>query len=144
MIATLFLSSVAFGASQSATYHFDTDAVGKTPAGWTSYATGSGPAGNWLVKAILDAPSGKQVVEQTDADSTEEAKSTGVMNRLIAERSNPQADVYWANEPIRAELKQQGISAPYVSPIAGDIPALFKDPDGHWTGFSARARVLPY
>jgi len=47
---------------------------------------------------------------------TEEAKSTGAMNRLIAEKGNPQADVYWANEPIRAEvLKQKGISAPYRS-----------------------------
>lgn len=74
---------------------------------------------------------------------TEEAKSTGTMNRLIAEKNNPQADVYWANEPIRAEvLKQKGISAPYVSPNAKDIPAVFKDPDGYWTGFSARARVL--
>jgi iron(III) transport system substrate-binding protein len=74
---------------------------------------------------------------------TEEAKSTGAMNRLIAEKGNPQADVYWANEPIRAEvLKQKGISAPYVSPNAKDIPPVFKDPDGYWTGFSARARVL--
>ncbi len=74
---------------------------------------------------------------------TEEAKSTGTMNRLIAEKDNPQADVYWANEPIRAEvLKQKGISAPYVSVNAKDIPAVFKDPDGYWTGFSARARVL--
>lgn len=74
---------------------------------------------------------------------TEEAKSTGVMNRLIAEKDNPQADVYWANEPIRAEiLKQKGISAPYFSPNAEDIPAAFKDPEGYWTGFSARARVL--
>jgi iron(III) transport system substrate-binding protein len=74
---------------------------------------------------------------------TEEAKSTGAMNRLIAEKDNPQADVYWANEPIRAEvLKQKGISAPYASPNAKDIPAVFKDPDGYWIGFSARARVL--
>jgi iron(III) transport system substrate-binding protein len=74
---------------------------------------------------------------------TEETKSTGVMNRLIAERNNPQADVYWANEPIRAEvLKQRGIAAPYRSPNAEDIPAAFKDPEGYWTGFSARARVL--
>ncbi len=74
---------------------------------------------------------------------TEEAKSTGVMNRLVAEKSNPQADVYWANEPIRAEvLKQQGLSAPYVSPSAAGIPDTFKDPQGHWTGFSARARVF--
>jgi iron(III) transport system substrate-binding protein len=74
---------------------------------------------------------------------TEETKSTGVMNRLIAEKHNPQADVYWANEPIRAEvLKQRGIATPYHSPNAADIPAAFKDAEGYWTGFSARARVL--
>ncbi len=74
---------------------------------------------------------------------TEEAKSTGVMNRLLAEKGNTQADVYWANEPVRAELlKQQGLSSPYRSPSAEGIPATFQDPEGHWTGFSARARVL--
>jgi iron(III) transport system substrate-binding protein len=74
---------------------------------------------------------------------TEEAKSTGAMNRLLAEKNNPQADVYWANEPIRAEvLRQRGIAAAYISPNAQGIPASFKNPDGYWTGFSARARVL--
>ncbi len=74
---------------------------------------------------------------------TEEAKSTGVMNRLLAEKNNPQADVYWANEPIRAEvLKQESVGAAYQSPSAEGIPANFKDPQGYWTGFSARARVL--
>lgn len=74
---------------------------------------------------------------------TEETKGTGVMNRLIAEKDNPQADVYWANEPIRAVLlKQKAISTPYFSPNAEGIPDAFKDPQGYWTGFSARARVL--
>jgi iron(III) transport system substrate-binding protein len=74
---------------------------------------------------------------------TEETKSTGAMNRLIAEKNNPQADVYWANEPVRAEvLRQQGIAAPYISPNAQGIPASFKDSNGYWTGFAARARVL--
>ena len=74
---------------------------------------------------------------------TEETKSTGAMNRLIAEKNNPQADVYWANEPIRAEvLRQQHIAAPYLSPNADGIPATFRDPQGYWTGFAARARVL--
>ena len=74
---------------------------------------------------------------------TEETKSTGAMNRLIAEKNNPQADVYWANEPVRAEvLRQQGIAAPYASPNAREIPASFKDPNGYWAGFAARARVL--
>jgi iron(III) transport system substrate-binding protein len=74
---------------------------------------------------------------------TEESKSTGVMNRLIAEKDNPQADVYWANEPVRADaLKQRGVSAPYVSSSAEGIADQFKDPDHYWTGFSARARLL--
>ncbi len=74
---------------------------------------------------------------------TEETKGTGVMNRLIAEKNNSQADVYWANEPIRAiVLKQKGVSEKYFSDNAEGIPANFKDPQGYWTGFSARARVL--
>ncbi len=74
---------------------------------------------------------------------TEESKSTGVMNRLIAEKDNPQADVYWANEPVRAEaLKQRRVSTPYASASAEGIPDQFKDPDHYWTGFSARARLL--
>src|SRR5207247_2945470 len=74
---------------------------------------------------------------------TEESKSTGVMNRLIAEKDNPQADVYWANEPVRADaLKQRGVSTPYVSPSTEGIPDQFKDSDHYWTGFSARARVM--
>jgi hypothetical protein len=63
-IATIVLA-------QKAAYNFDSDAPEKAPAGFTSYATGGGPAGKWLVKAMPDAPSGKQVVEQTDADSTD-------------------------------------------------------------------------
>lgn len=74
---------------------------------------------------------------------TEEAKSTGAMNRLIAEKDNPQADVYWANEPVRAEvLKQKGIAAAYVSPNAEGIPQHFKDSAGYWTGFSSRVRLF--
>lgn len=76
---------------------------------------------------------------------TEEAKSTGVMNRLIAEKNNPQCDVFWSGDPIRADLlKQKGITAAYASPVADDISPAFKDKDNHWIGFSARARVLLY
>jgi iron(III) transport system substrate-binding protein len=74
---------------------------------------------------------------------TEETKSAGAMNRLIAENAHPQADVYWANEPIRAEvLRQRGVSVPYRSPSAQGIPAQFRNDEGQWTGFSARGRVL--
>ena len=76
---------------------------------------------------------------------TEETKSTGVLNRIIAEKNNPQCDVFWSGDPIRTiVLKNEGITSPYKSEIAADISDVFKDADEHWTGFSARARVLIY
>jgi iron(III) transport system substrate-binding protein len=76
---------------------------------------------------------------------TEETKSTGLANRLIAESARPQADVFWSNEPVRTlVLKSRGILAPYRSPSAEGIPAALIDPDGYWTGFSARIRVIAY
>jgi iron(III) transport system substrate-binding protein len=76
---------------------------------------------------------------------TEETKSTGLANRLLAEKSRPQADVFWSNEPVRTlVLKSRGVLAPYQSVAANGIPATFKDPEGYWTGFSARLRVIVY
>jgi iron(III) transport system substrate-binding protein len=76
---------------------------------------------------------------------TEETKSTGLANRLIAEKPRPQADVFWSNEPVRTlVLKSREVLAPYRSPSAEGIPAALVDPDGYWTGFSARMRVIAY
>ncbi|WP_394836418.1 extracellular solute-binding protein [Pendulispora rubella] len=74
---------------------------------------------------------------------TEETKSTGVMNRLIAEGSNPQADVFWSGDPVRPlSLAKRGLVEPYASPEATALPAGFRAEDGTWTGIAARARVL--
>ena len=76
---------------------------------------------------------------------TEETKSTGLANRLLAEKARPQADVFWSNEPVRTlVLKSRDVLAPYRSPNAKGIPAALVDPDGYWTGFSARMRVIVY
>lgn len=74
---------------------------------------------------------------------TEETKSTGVLNRLIAESAPPQADVFWSGDPVRIFLLiKRGLVEPYVSPKANGLPAAFRAADGAWTGFAARARVL--
>jgi len=76
---------------------------------------------------------------------TEETKSTGLANRLLAEKGRPQADVFWSNEPVRTlVLKSRDVLAPYQSPAARGIAAGFKDPQAYWTGFSARLRVIVY
>ncbi len=76
---------------------------------------------------------------------TEETKSTGVLNRLIAEKENPKCDLFWSGDPVRTiVLKNKGITLPYQSEVANDINLVYKDTEYHWTGFSARARVLIY
>ena len=73
LLGALFIvlaTAIGF-AQQPKTFNFDSDAVGKTPAGFTSYASGGGPVGKWAVTEMSDAPSGKYVVVQTDADSTD-------------------------------------------------------------------------
>jgi iron(III) transport system substrate-binding protein len=74
---------------------------------------------------------------------TEETKSTGVLNRLMAEAAHPRADVFWSGDPVRPFLLiKKGMVEPYASPSAGGLPAGLRAADGTWTGFSARARVL--
>src|SRR5439155_16387934 len=48
-------------------------------------------------------------------------------------------------DTVRAEiLKLKGVSIPYRSPNAEGLPAEYSDPEGYWTGFSARTRVIMY
>src|SRR4030042_4656617 len=76
---------------------------------------------------------------------TEATKTVGLVNRLIAEKNNPQADVFWNNEVMRSVmLKQEGILDTYCSPNADDIDDVYKDTECYWTGFAARARVILY
>lgn len=107
-----------------------------------------------VVYTSVDEVFARPIAEQFEEDTgirvqlvpdTEETKSTGLLNRLIAERERPQADVFWSGDPVRAAiLKLEGISTPYKSPVTEGLPPEFSDPEGHWTGFSARARVLIY
>lgn len=96
-------------------------------------------------RPILDAferQTGIRVVAQYD---TEAAKTTGLVNRLLAERSRPRADVFWNNEVVQTiRLKQAGVLEPYDSPARAAIPDRFKDAEGYWTGLAARGRVLIY
>jgi len=74
---------------------------------------------------------------------TEETKSTGVLNRLIAEAGHPQADVCWSGDPVRPFLVvKRNLVEPYLSPQASGLPRGLRAEDGTWTGVAARARVL--
>jgi len=75
----------------------------------------------------------------------EASKTTGLVNRLLDEKGHPEADVFWNSEVGRTlQLQQHGVLAPCQPATAADIPAQFKDPQGYWYGFAARARVIIY
>ncbi len=94
---------------------------------------------------VLDAfekETGIKVLAVYDSEAT---KTIGLVNRLIAEKNSPRADIFWNSETGRTiVLKQNDVLDKYVSPSASEIPAQFKDPQGYWTGFAARCRVLIY
>jgi len=110
--------------------------------------------GEVVVYTSVDEVFARPIVERFETETgirvklvpdTEETKSTGLLNRLIAEKQRPVADVFWSGDPVRAAiLKSKGVSAPYQSPQAVGLPERFSDPEHHWTGFSARARILIY
>jgi iron(III) transport system substrate-binding protein len=88
----------------------------------------------------FEKESGIRILPVYDVEAT---KTTGLVNRLIAEKARPQADVFWSGEPSQTiVLKKEGVLAPYRSPSASDIPARFRDAEDTWTGFGGRARVF--
>lgn len=74
---------------------------------------------------------------------TEANKTTGLVNRIIAEEKQPVCDVFWNNEFIQTiELQEKGLLDSYVPENAADIPEAYKDAEGFWTAFGGRARVI--
>ncbi len=74
---------------------------------------------------------------------TEATKTTGLVNRLLAEASRPRCDVFWNSEIVQTlRLVERGVTQSYESPSAAGIAPAFRDAAHHWTGFAARARVI--
>ncbi|MFM7073289.1 MAG: extracellular solute-binding protein [Planctomycetota bacterium] len=127
---------------------------------WLTLATGAVVGGGcWraapaevVVYAALDrefsAPqltrferkTGISVAPKYDVEST---KTVGLANAILLERARPVCDLFWNNEILHTlRLARAGVLQPYQTPLAGQFPAMFRDPQGLWHGFAARARVL--
>ncbi len=75
-----------------------------------------------------------------DVEST---KTVGLVNRILAEQSRPQCDVFWNNEIMHTiRLQKAGLLVPDAFKIPATWPSDLRAKDGSWCGFSARARVL--
>ena len=68
----------------------------------------------------------------------------GMVERLKSEGKRSPADLAFTSDIGRlAELKAAGVTqAVAAGPLSATIPAEFRDPEGHWFGLTARARVI--
>ena len=73
---------------------------------------------------------------------TEATKSLGLVELLVREKEEPRCDVFWNNEQLGMEqLHEEGVLEPWKGSGFDRIPEKFREPEGHWVGFGARARV---
>lgn len=92
------------------------------------------------VLRAFEAQTGIRVLAVYDVEAT---KTVGLVQRLLAEREHPQADVFWNGEFLQTLLLQeQGILTPTVFSAAGTLPPDYVDPQGYWAAFGGRARVI--
>jgi 3-keto-disaccharide hydrolase len=72
LVLPLVLAMSALAQEGSATrFDFESDKPGEPPQGFSFGRTGKGASGRWVVQAVDDGPSGKNVLVQTDADRTD-------------------------------------------------------------------------
>lgn len=75
-------------------------------------------------------------------------KTTGLVQRLVMEKTGPKADVWWSSEPFGTiGLEREGVLEPYRSEkaeasISGGWPGALRG--SSWYGFAQRARVIAY
>ncbi|MEM7169110.1 MAG: Fe(3+) ABC transporter substrate-binding protein [Pseudomonadota bacterium] len=73
-----------------------------------------------------------------------EGKGDALIERIIAEGDNSPADVFLTVDAARLyRADQAGLFQPLESAVLDEkIPAALRHPDGHWYGFSTRARLI--
>lgn len=108
----------------------------------TLYTSCDAPVAAELVK-VFEQETGIDVRLVTDTEAT---KTTGLVQRLLAERDRPVADVWWSNELLgSAQLAALGLLSPYAPPDFGRAwPEHLRDPHGHWYGHALRTRVIAF
>jgi len=85
---------------------------------------------------------GIRVALVPDAES---AKTTGLYQRLLAEKGRPRADVFWNSEITRTVLlARKGVLEACEPPAARDLPPQFCPKSALWHGFACRVRVIIY
>ncbi len=95
-------------------------------------------------EAKLIAPLFAAFTKETGVKVNVISASSGLEQRIKSEGANSPADVLLTVDIARLQdAEKAGVTAPLKSEtIDKTVPAQYRDPNGHWTGISMRARVL--
>lgn len=95
-----------------------------------------------VARSVLDEFRHRTGIDVLLVGDSEASKTTGLVQRLRAERDAPVADVFWSSEAMQTiSLADDGILSPHE--IDG-WPESLRDPAGRWFAFSPRPRVIVY
>jgi iron(III) transport system substrate-binding protein len=106
-----------------------------------------------LLRQVADAFTARTGIRVLVVGDTEATKTTGLVERLLAERASARCDVWWSSEAIgTARLAGEGLFEPYLSSaearVSGGWPRELTGPRTGgapaWYGFACRARVIAY
>ena len=102
-------------------------------------------ADEYIAREIFKAFTEKTGINVRWLGDTEATKTTALVERLIQEKDNPIADVFWSSEILGTiKLKSNHLLASVNTEVTNSWPDIFKDNDGYWFAFSARARVIAF
>lgn len=103
-----------------------------------------------VYRPVLEAFTAKTDIEVRVVGDTEATKTTGLVQRILAERSAPVCDVWWSGEPLSTMiLARNGALKKYASGVEKDFapkgwPKAMRAPDGTWYGDALRSRVVAF
>lgn len=102
-------------------------------------------ADDYVAREVVQAFEASHDIRVRMVGDAEAQKTTGLVERLRAERTAPVADVFWSSEVFMTiDLADEGVLVPSDPPAAASRPATDRDPEGRWHGFAARARVIAF
>jgi iron(III) transport system substrate-binding protein len=103
-----------------------------------------------VVEAVTSAFTQQTGIAVRAVTDTEATKAAGLVQRLIAERDAPRAEVWWSSEVVGTMvLAREGLLVPSApaalhEEFSGSWPQGLCDAGGLWWGFAQRARVAVY
>lgn len=111
------------------------------PADVVLYSSVDGP----ILQPIIDSFTQRTGIKVRLVGDTEATKTTGLVERLIAEKQRPRADVWWSNEPLGSlELARVGVLEPFTSKAIEAWPEQWRAADRGWYAHALRFRVIAY